>query len=62
MYLYVVLHTRVPNEDISLYKVQRATVKGHTRLLYRNLLFPFMVISETEELNEKPSLIPKRNI
>lgn len=28
MYLYVVLDTRVPNEDISLYKVQRATVKA----------------------------------
>lgn len=44
-----------------MYKVERASGKGPTRLLHRNLLLPFMFISEIEEVTEKSPLIPMRN-
>lgn len=43
-----------------MYKVQRASGKGPTRLLHKNLLLPFMFILETEEVIEKSPLIPMR--
>lgn len=43
-----------------MYKVQTASGKGPTRLLHRNLLLPFMFISETEEVLKKSPLIPIR--
>lgn len=50
----------IPNEDIPVYKVQIASGKGPSRFLHRNLLLPFMFISETKEVTEKSPLIPMR--
>lgn len=55
---YVVLD--ISNEDMPVYKVQRASGKDPSRFLHRNLLLPFMFISETEEVTEKSPLIPMR--
>lgn len=44
----------IPNEDIPVYKVHTASGKGPTRLPHRNLLLPFMFISETEEVLRNP--------
>ena len=56
---YVVLD--IPHDDIPVYKVQRSSGKGPIRFLHRNLLLPFMYLSDDDETSEIPQTTSKRS-